>query len=107
MVKPLTKVKIHPGLSFPCEQSENTERLRVNKTSSQIFQAVENFPGTVWDVALQWAFICFMLKDELQSVLRNLSLATFVRLTNISENENYGTNLPFPSLLTSDILAKQ
>ena len=36
-----------------------------------------------------------------------LTMPMFVRLANISKNENYGTNLPFPSLLTSDILAKE
>ena len=47
MVTPLLKVKIYPGLSFPCEQSENIEQFRVNKMSGQIFQMVENSSGTV------------------------------------------------------------
>ena len=31
MVKPLRKVKIHPGSSVQCEQSKSIERVRVNK----------------------------------------------------------------------------
>ena len=51
------------------------------------------------------------LKDEFQSVLRNLRPAMFVSLTrrkvNTAKIQNSGANLPFSSLLMPDILAKQ
>ena len=39
--KTMTKVKIQPGSSVSCEQSESTERFRGN--GGEIFQPVETF----------------------------------------------------------------
>ena len=45
MVKPLTKVKIQPGLSVPCEQSENIGRFHMKGVCGLIFQPIENSAG--------------------------------------------------------------
>ena len=47
--KLLRKVKIQPGLSVPCEQSDHIKRFHVNEVSYQIIQLIENSSGAaVW-----------------------------------------------------------
>ena len=44
MAKPLTKVKIQPGSTVPCEQRENIERFHVKRSVRSNFSTVENRP---------------------------------------------------------------
>ena len=55
----MTKVKIQPGSSVSCEQSENIERFSGN--GGQILKPVEKFVGfrkferlLVWDLGVTW-----------------------------------------------------
>ena len=55
-VKPLTKVKIQPGSSVSCEQSENIERFRENE--GQLFQPLEKFVRfREYELVLVWELL--------------------------------------------------
>ena len=54
MVKPLTKVKIQPGSTVPCEQREYIERFHVKRSVRSNFSTGRKSTGTVWTKPKAW-----------------------------------------------------
>ena len=60
MVKPLTKVKVHPGSSVPCEQCKECCTVRVKEVSGQIFKPCKRSLGVQWlRVLIELKCLCY------------------------------------------------